>query len=331
MDDLKWFGLIFLLLVLAWVAMRGYESPTAQYGELLDNPLSEEDDGADYYWGGAGRSSNGSSGNGSVPGSAYYPSAAPSSYRDSFYLDQGTAAYEYQPGAEYIALHYEGQSPVDITGWYLVNGNGQRLYEQNKKLVYGTAGVGVIPQVTQTLTLGGQALPKTNLVLQSGDTVVITTGYPPRWNRELAGAASGFRLNRCTGYLSDSGDYRFSPSLWSSCPAPGDWLAARSLDEECYDFVESEIGSCHTPKFKRDSEGNRTIDGREDDLSSRCRSFVEETYTYNGCVANWLTQPDFYQPEWRVFLGHTWELWAEERETISLYDRNNQLVTQIKY
>lgn len=326
-------GIIFLVLVVLWFAAGGAMGPRAQYGELLDNPLTPEqepnyrfpwsDNSYQTDYSGAAGADN------SVAG--YYPSTAPSAYASNFLLDQGSAAYERRPGAEYITLTYQGQAPVDITGWYLVNGNSQRLYEEGGRLVYGNPGVAAIPGVVNTLALGATSLPQSDLVLHNGDTVVITTGAPPVNSGELRAAKNGFRLNICSGYLTESGDYNFVPGLWSSCPAPAEWPGSRGLDEECYDFVSNSVGACHTPEFKRDREDNRTIDGAPDELSNRCRDFIQETFTYNGCVANFLARPDFYTGEWRVFLNRTWELWADQRETISLYDRNNQLVTQLKY
>lgn len=330
-------GLVFLALIFLWFLGRGYLAPTAQYGQFIENPAriggsTGSVSGGGAYTGYAARVTGSGGGNNYASGFFGNTGAVSADYQGQFSIDQGTASFEYRPGDEYIVLHYWGEAPVDITGWYFTNANGSRLYQEGQERVYGEQGVAVIPQVANLLTLGRSGPARGDLVLQSGDTVVVTTGSLPANAGELAGAEGGFRLNRCVGYLQDSGDYDFAPSLWGSCPAPRDWPAAKGLDERCYNFVSERIGSCHAPEFKTNRyDDSPTVDGAPDTLTGLCRNFIKQTYNYSNCVATFANTADFYQPEWRVFLGRRWEFWGDKRETISLYDRNHRLVTQTSY
>lgn len=328
-SDFWWLVGVLALLGLAWLVTGGPTNPDARIGPFLRPPVPLDT--------GTTTATYQSPSTGSPPAGrvGYYyagnqpvPDASHSSYFDQFSFDTGNARYEYQPNQEYIALNYRGQVPVDITGWYLTNGKGERNYDVGGKLVRGQSDAMVIPQVAKLFVSGVASQIMNNLIMPSNGRVIITTGRLPS-SSDFPSVMS-FQTNSCTGYLGALPDYRIQPYLGSYCPVPRDWPGISQMSSDCYNFIGS-LGTCHTPIFERKSDGFTYIDGREDRLTSPCRDFVKTNYNYNGCLANFSVQSDFYKPEWRVFLNRSWELWAAERETITLYDKNNKIVAQTKY
>ena len=165
--------------------------------------------------------------------------------------------------------------------------------------------------------------------LLPGGSATITTGRPPSTSQWPANV--NFQTNACIGYLAEEvRDFRMSPTLPRQCPRPDEESGVNNLSDDCYDFVRR-YSACHTPKFTRDSEGYDLLDGRRYALPSTCRAYLLDHFSYDRCLVWHQTDPDFYGDEWRIFLNRTWELWAENRETISLYDAAGKLVDQISY
>lgn len=326
-SDLKWLLVILFVLGVAWLATGGRYNPEATSGPFI-NPPAPLSDGEGYGprfgrdGGSAGSVRNYN--NSDVSGSSDPSSGTQSSYSRDFYISSGTARSTHLPNNEYVTIRYNGETPVDITGWYLTNARGSKVYLVGSNLVTGNTGVAVIPAVSR-LFLNSSYQPKSNLVLERGDEVVLVTGMPP----QNLGSVSGFQVNRCSAYLEDD-RYTFSPRLWGSCPAPRDWPTVAGVDDKCYRFIET-IQACHVPEFRRNADGDETVDGQLVELSSVCRRFIQEQFNYDTCVATFGSQPDFYRPEWRVFLGLRWELWSADREKITFYNRENRVVAELEY
>jgi hypothetical protein len=263
-----------------------------------------------------GNRSGGSSptGGGGGQGSGSAGAVAPISYQD-VRLSQGNARYEYRPAQEYITIYYSAgrdAAPLNISGWRLVNLRGTSV---------------TIPSGAGLFQAGAANQALTPILLSPGGEAVITSGKVPERNPYPINTS--FRLNRCSGYLEDLPHYNFTPRLSSDCPDPGEEPEVVNLPNQCYDFVRS-LAACHDPEFERRSDG-RYVDDRPDELTLQCRQFVEERFNYQTCVERYRNTPEFYEDEWRVFLGSSWELWAERREHIQLYDQFGRLVDEITY
>lgn len=253
-----------------------------------------------------------------------------SPYRGKIRLGRGTAASTYQPGQEYITLQASGnKTPINIGGWTLKNGRDRHLYVVSGDTIRVPAVSIKIP--TQGVALYDPYHPLNNkrgaITLKSGERAVITTGNPATFGGVKI--KDNFKLNRCLGYLEDNSGSRAYPSLKYNCPASKDVPGITELDNACYDFVRS-IRSCHTPKDVYIKDEGYCLE-RNCKLTSYCKQFAKDNFSFDTCFARYAESDNFVGPEWRVFLGQTWEIWVDRRETISLYDRQGLLVDEISY
>ena len=243
-------------------------------------------------------------------------------------LGIGNAPYAYQPYEEYITIDNRGRESVNITGWQLKNGKDKRAYNSGGVLRYFPSDTATIGQATLSLTLTGSNILQ-NLVLQSGETAIVTTGS--------AGPQSPYRIisfkeNICSGFLEDLPEYAFTPALARNCPVPANEPGVSTLENECREFIER-MPSCRTPEFNtRDSEGDicyNCVDGKL--LSSSCVTFIKSHFNYGSCIANHSKDSNFSGRTWRIFLGNGWEMWAQKYETIKLFDQLGRLVDDYTY
>ncbi|XKT75320.1 MAG: hypothetical protein ACJKSS_00825 [Patescibacteria group bacterium UBA2103] len=197
-----------------------------------------------------------------------------------------------------ISVSKRAESPVNVSGW---------------KVVSAITGKNAVIPLGTELPLSGIISEQELLELNPGDDAYIITGRSP--------IGASFRINSCLGYF---GQYQsFTPTLKNSCPLPEDELKEFSgidfyRDTTCENFVE-DIPRCSIatsiPAYVSDS----------------CRAFVESSLNYNGCVRLHQNDEDFFDDEWRIYLGRSSELWKESREVIRLYDASGKLVDQISY
>ena len=320
--DLWWFIAIMIALGLIWYATGGPSRPEAGQGPFIQPPAPIST--GEIY--GAGRSPAPAR---PAPPFGYQTNGLkepPITVRSPWYgqvnIDGGNGQYEIQPNREYIALEagYNNPAPITVTGWLVTNGKS-RLASRS-----GSDGV-TIPGGAR-LFIGNTAnLAITPITLVPGARLILTTGRMPNSDPYVINA--NFLTNKCAGYLDALPQYRFTPALRRSCPPPAKEPGAGNLDNECYNFV-SYLSSCHTPKVERDTEGYEFIDGVSG-LPSSCRAFLEEHFNYNACVRWHEQDPDFYGTEWRVYLNRSWELWAPNRERITLYDQLGKIVAERAY
>jgi hypothetical protein len=256
---------------------------------------------------------------------------------DYITLESGNARGETNSGKEYVVIKASNQMPrpVQVSGWSLENGGGERLYDQGNKVVRGVTKRVTIPYGTYLLSGEGtdQVYP---IFLQPGGRVVVSTGKPTAIRSEFE-IDTSFQENICTGYVEDFKSYDFSPSLERSCRDPEKEINQTGLSNACRDFIEDNIRTCHTPIFKDhqivngEKEKGDFMDGREVDISKMCRNYIEDHYSYRGCLKYYVTDPDFLTGDWRVYLRETWELWANKDEHIKLYDQHGSLIDELKY
>ena len=95
------------------------------------------------------------------------------------------------------------------------------------------------------------------------------------------------------------------------------------------------MGTCHTPEFKDVVYKNKEpLTGYVDNvgnLTYSCKEFLKKNYNYNSCILNHLSDENFFEKRWRVFLNQPFELWAKDREVITLYDNEGKIVDQLTY
>ena len=253
-----------------------------------------------------------------------------SPYKGKITLRSGTAKSTYQPRQEYIIISARGNDePINIGGWTLKNGRDKQLQTISGNTVRLQSTIVRIP--SSGVALYNPYYPQNNrqvpITLKSGERAIITTGGSP----VLRGVTvkDNFKLNRCLGYLEDGSGYRAYPKLSYKCPASKDVPGISYLDDTCYDFARS-IRACHTPEDVYVKDEGNCLD-KNCKLTSYCRSFIKENYNFNACFSRYSGDEDFVGPEWRIFLNQNFELWADRRETISLYDTKGLLVDEISY
>lgn len=224
-----------------------------------------------------------------------------SPYAGKVRLSAGGGSYAPSYKEEYVTLQANSNNlqKISISGWKLQSAI-------NKKTAVIYPGVEVYqPAFTQT---GGV------VVLNPGDTAIVSTGRSP--------VGVSFKENKCTGYLSQFQE--FHPALRENCPLPLDeatnyiYSGHPISDNECLRYLQG-MPRCHLtinpPALLPDS----------------CRSLINETLTYSGCLNRHLSDPDFKGREWRIFLGYNEKLWRTNREVLTLLDSEGKLVDSIVF
>lgn len=251
-----------------------------------------------------------------------------SSYAKFISLNTGNARSAYQPYEEYVSIYNRSRESVNITNWQLKNSKDKRAYDFGGALRYFPADIAIIGQAALFIS-PDRTSQLQNIVLKPGETAVITTGSV---GLQTPYKIVSFKENICSGYLEDSTEYSFTPSLTRNCPRPADEAGVSNLDTECRKFVER-MSSCHTPKFDTlDKDGNvchNCVDNKL--LSSSCVAFIKNRFNYNSCIANHGNDENFSGRTWRIFLGKGWEMWANKYETISLLDQLGRVVVEKSY
>ncbi len=217
----------------------------------------------------------------------------PSPYASQFALT-GEGAGNSDPQQEYLIIQNTGQSSVDISGWSL------------QSVLTGARGY--LPLAASFFRLG-ELNAQTGVELAPGGVVVVTSGTSP--------VGTSFRLNSCSGYLEQL--QHFTPPVQTQCPSPGTAVAQASrYGQDCADYVSS-IPFC---TFPRSVPSN---------LSAQCQAYVQNTFSYNGCVALHQNDLNFAAATWRVYLDASQGLWNDNHDTIRLLDSQGQTVAVTAY
>ncbi len=278
-------------------------SDGAGFADSRINPMLDFGDGGAFY----------SDSNRSTPNT---DGKGISAYSSAITLSAGNT-YTAQPHEEYLILRNSGATPIDITGWALVNSKGSRpVQNSGNSYFYPSPDTAVIGQGTEFLNPSGQ-YNVGHIILKQGDTAYITTGGP--FSQFPFPISTSFRETICEGYLED---YPFFPRLSQSCPSVLNDPQIKTVTDECYDYIAS-LNQCPNPQ--------RYARKEYDKQPSHCRAFLEERIGYKACVAQNGNVSGFSLKQWRVFLGQKKEMWAAARETITLYDARGTVVDQISY
>lgn len=227
------------------------------------------------------------------------PNAGDSPYKSDVTLSKGNAR-EIDPQTEYITIKTTRQmkTPVTITNWTL------EAVSTGVKVKIGEASQ--LPFLGAVSTLGPITIP-------AGSIVYVNTGRSPN--------GTSFRINQCTGYFAQF--QNFEPYLPGECPTPADEMLLFPQkvlgNDQCVEFVQR-LPACTFQVM--------TIPGA---IGSSCQDFILNQLSYNGCITTHRYDPEFYKPEWRVFLNRTQELWKKANERIRLLDENGKLVAELTY
>lgn len=199
------------------------------------------------------------------------------------------------PKTEYVTLEVIGESSVNFTGWTIGN-------ERNARYT--------LDQVVEDYSLSNTF--SQSLVVGPGGTVVINVGRSP--------VGKNFRLNSCIGYLERIAP--FTPALNSQCPVPSDSIL-QSLTRACQSYL-STIPSCALPPEAPMATQNSV--GRD------CIQFGIDRYNYNRCREDHRFEPEFFQKEWRLFLGLTnGQFLDSDHDEIVLRDSSGKIVDRYSY
>lgn len=197
---------------------------------------------------------------------------------------------------EYVDIYVSPSvtEPINITGWKLVSTSTNQSV--------------TIPKSTQ-LYFQRQINSEENVILRGGERAYIITGSSP--------IGYGFKVNKCSGYLSQYTS--FYPNLSTRCPAPEDedtsMIPNRVINDKCFDLIES-LPSCRIPK------------PLSNEYSVECKEFLIEKINYPYCINAHKNDADFWQKKWYVYLKRSSPLWKTRRETVILYDSLGKPVAQ---
>lgn len=263
------------------------------------------------------------------------PDVRTSRYRGLITLYAGNAFYETNSNREFITIHGSNdiKEPINISGWILKNGGSDRYYNVSGETSRGQTSSARIPKAVLVWEKD-KVMTAVPVKVAANQNVQIVSGSFPSIGEYSV--RDSFRVNKCTGYIANqSSAYNiFSPNISYNCPRIESEPWADTLYAQCYDFVRS-IGTCQKPDFKEDWCRAHASDAARwtavCSLPTTCKTFVKKYASYESCVLNHRLDKDFLRPEWRVFLGSIWEIWASRQETITLYDNEGKIVDQITY
>ena len=215
-----------------------------------------------------------------------------SSYKGKINLSVWNAK-ETDPQNEYIEIRaYSDIKPISVSDWTIEDQRGSKF----------SLGRGA------NLFFLSQVNNQDPVILAPNGVIIVTTGRSP--------VGASFRLNLCTGYFNQF--QNFTPSLSQECPRIDEKDIPQSFPSACVDFIRS-LSSCRMPV--------NTIPAA---VGNDCTLFINEKINYNGCVAAYKNENNFYRNEWRVYLNRDKEIWAT-RGTIILRDQDGKVVDEESY
>ena len=221
----------------------------------------------------------------------------------SVYKGEVTLSYSNRSGdptQEYLTIKAAKGSNqiIPVTGWRV------------KSLCSGNSVT--IPKGTY-LFFTGTVNSEEEIRLAGGDTLYLVSGTSP--------IGINFKSNKCSGYLTQF--QNFVPYINNICPAPRNEdlssIPGRVINDACFDYIEN-FPACKTQ-----------TDPLPQTWSTECYNFIYNKINYPSCVNTHKSDPDFYQPEWRVYLKYSTRLWKNSREAIVLYDNLGKVVDTLKY
>lgn len=312
LEDFGWFIGIIVILFILWAAAGGKDrtvdkvlnvrTVTSDQRTIQGVKIPVLPSGPTYsntntnYSSGSNNQQNTSYPYSSVSGEVI--SSNRSTYFNKVALRGGTTGTT-DPNYEYITIQANPQngSPINVTGWTVVSTSTGRQ---------ASIGQGVY------LPFLNDNNAKENISLAPGDKAYVITGKSP--------TGYSFRLNECIGYFSER--FSFYPQLPYFCPSISEIpkpAAPNNFSDACVDYINS-YPSCTSITAYTPST-----------LEPQCRNFIEQEARYDRCVINNKKDSSFYDPEWRIYLNQSIDLWKGSRETIRLLDQYGKIVDQLTY
>ncbi len=204
------------------------------------------------------------------------------------------------PSQEYVTLKVSGSSSqsINVTGWQLRSVNNGSTVN--------------IPKGTY-LYFTGMVNSEDPISLTGGDTLYLVTGVSP--------IGVNFKVNKCSGYFTQF--QNFVPYINNICPYPRNEdlssIPKTANNDACINYIES-FSACRI-----------ATDPLPISWSYECTKFIKEKISYASCVDTHKNDTDFRQPEWRVYLGRSTNIWKQERDAVILYDNNGKVVDSVRY
>ena len=201
---------------------------------------------------------------------------------------------------EYVVLHEDDYSTttIPVTGWSL--------------RIVSSGDVYTISKASQ-LFFSGVVNDENPIILYPGDTVYVNTGLSP--------TGSNFKVNKCTGYLSQF--QSFIPYLYTNCPLPRNEdttsISRLPQNEECLKYLYS-YQACKTQ-----------IETLPASFTYECKKFIIDKLNYPACVNTHKYDSDFYLKQWYVYLRQNKTIWDTIHSDITLYDSDGKVVDILKY
>lgn len=202
------------------------------------------------------------------------------------------------PRDEYILIRAAAtlSSPINIAGWSLQSAlTGERA---------------VLPLAASPF-IQGRINQVRSIALESTGYVVVSSGPSP--------VGVSFRETGCTGYLAQT--QSFVPPLANACSRPTELLPRTQQNEtqygaNCIDYIER-LPHCTYPI------------NPPAQLSSACRTYITNTFTYNGCVQAYAGRNNLNA--WRAYLASERELWRNSHDVIRLLDSEGRTVDTLSF
>lgn len=256
-----------------------------------------------------------------------------SPYAGEITIQPGNASSAYEPYQEYIVLatSYNVTKPIDITGWSLSNARGTRVYQVGSTVERFASNKVTIPKAVAIFDPNGSA-PEVPVTLGPNQSAILITGSVSKNGVPV----QSFRENECIGYIArdPQSGITIIPDPINSCPVPYNESGENTLDRACTNFISS-MSYCHTPNFNTSVYvTGGPVAGYVDTvggLSNSCVAYLQSHFSYQGCVNNHVGDANFLGNVWHVYLNSKTELWADQKETITLYDQNGKVVSWYSY
>lgn len=196
------------------------------------------------------------------------------------------------PAVEQLVIQGKTKALINITGWTVGSEKHRTDYR--------------IPDAYE-ITNHPFLERKGNIMLNDKSKVTMYTG--------VGASGVNFRMNSCIGYLNNY--YKFTPALPLICPKPNT-LETQELSSYCQKVIAKNAG-CKEPNL------NDIL------INTECRDYISAHFNYSKCVEVNYNYYDFLKDEWRVYLGHSREIWVNEADAILLRDENGLVVSRYKY
>lgn len=328
-EDLKWFfGLIILFGVL-WFASGGLNNKASSKNPFLEPVIQS---GADSVNSNFAHIGNNSSDTAHYYGSLQNNQTAGKKLTTQEEIAQGLRDAGIKAAAlkKELAALEETSHASPLTGKISVAGinrsssaDGEYIVlraspqNSNKVLLTGlrlesaSSGRGADIPSGVSLPFQNQINSQQPIYLAPGDIAYVITGRSP--------LGTSFRLNKCTGFFNQY--QTFSPNLPSRCPQPSERDLPSNgtiYNDDCRNYINS-LPSC------------RIVISPPVSISPECQRYVTQEISYTKCVDARKNDADFYDPEWRVYMGRDDILWKPSRELIHLLDSNGKIVDAVTY